>query len=350
MEFILSLRETELFSNSLYAYTLAAIVFLVSLSVLKIFKSLIVSKILKIAIKTENTLDDMLIDAINIIHWPFYVLVSLYVSFRFISLPDFLSGTIYYLVLISVIYYAIKFAEKIIDHFSKKIVESKEEEGGAEIVNLLSSVLKIVLWVGAVVLLLSNMGYNVTSLIAGLGIGGIAVALALQNILSDLFSSVSIYFDKPFKVGDFVTINGYSGNIKKIGIKTTRIQALQGEEIVMSNNELTQAKVQNFGLMDRRRVVLPLGVTYQTSTEKLKKIPSIIKEIIDKQEGATFDRSHFKEYGDSSLGFETVYYIESAEYAEYMDIQEGVNLEIFRKFEEEKIEFAYPTQTLFIEK
>lgn len=215
---------------------------------------------------------------------------------------------------------------------------------------LLSNAFKIVLWVGAVVLLLSNLGYNVTSIIAGLGIGGIAVALALQNILSDIFSSISIYFDKPFKVGDFVTINGYSGTIKRIGIKSTRIQALQGEEVVMSNNELTQARIQNFGSMDRKRVVLPLGVIYQTTHQQLKKIPSILKKIIDEQDGATFDRSNFESYGDSSLNFETVYYIESSDYAHYMNIQEGVNLKIFEEFEKEKIYFAYPTQTLFLDK
>lgn len=345
------LKETEFYSNSFYAYLLATVVFFAVLFGLKIFKTVVMVRISKLAKKTASNLDDMVVEAIDVIRWPFYVLVSINIALNFLTVNTVISKTIYLLFLVSVIYYVIKFSEKLIDFGAKKIIESKKDDGGGlEIVGLLSTVLKIGLWAGAIVLLLANMGYNVTSLIAGLGIGGLAIALALQNILADIFSSVSIYFDKPFKVGDFVTIGGYSGTIKKIGIKTTRIQALQGEEVVMSNTELTQAKVQNYGLMDRRRVVLELGVTYQTKSEQLKKIPGILKRIIDKAENATFDRSHFKSYGDSALAFETVYYIESSDYAQYMDIQEGVNLEIYAEFEKEKIDFAYPTQTLFIEK
>jgi len=345
-----TLKEIEFYSNSLYAYFLATVIFFAVLLGLKIFKTMVVSRILKLAKKTKSNLDDMIIDAIDVVRWPLYVLLSANISLNFLNIHTVVSKIIYFSLLAVIIYYVIRFAEKLIDYGAKKIIENKKEEGGMEIVGLLSTVVKIGLWAGAVVLLLANMGYNVTSLIAGLGIGGLAIALALQNILSDIFSSVSIYFDKPFKVGDFVTIGDYSGTIKKIGIKTTRIQALQGEEIVMSNNELTQAKVQNYGLMSRRRVVLELGVTYQTKSEQLKKIPDILKSIINKAEGASFDRSHFKSYGDSALAFETVYYIESSDYVQYMDIQEGVNLGIYEAFEKEKIDFAYPTQTLFIEK
>ena len=345
-----TLKEIDFYGNTLYAYLIGTLVFFGVLLGLKIFKTVVVSRILKLAKKTKSNLDDMVVDAINVIHWPFYFLLSLNIAFNFINIHDLVSKTVYIFLLVAIVYYVIKFAEKLIDYGAQTIIEKKKEEGGMEIVGLLSTVLKISLWAGAIVLLLANMGYNVTSLIAGLGIGGLAIALALQNILSDIFSSISIYFDKPFKVGDFVTIGGFSGTIKRIGIKTTRLQALQGEEIVMSNNELTQAKVQNFGLMSRRRVVLNLGVTYQTRSEQLKKIPDILKRIIDKAENATFDRSHFKSYGDSALGFETVYYIESSDYAEYMDIQEGVNLDIYEEFEKEKIDFAYLTQTLFIEK
>ncbi|MDA3839478.1 MAG: mechanosensitive ion channel family protein [Patescibacteria group bacterium] len=351
MDFITKLEGIEILGNSLYSYTSAAIVFLAVLFGLKIFKTVVVARILKIAKKTKSNLDDMIIEAIDVIHWPFYVLVSINIALKTLSVGDFITKIIYYLFLISVMYYVIKFSEKLIDYGTGVIIEKKKEGGGGTgIINFLSTLSKVSLWVIAVVLLLSNLGYNVTSLIAGLGIGGIAIALALQNILSDIFSSVSIYFDKPFKIGDFVTINGYSGTIKKIGIKSTRIQALQGEEVIMSNNELTQAQIQNYGIMDRRRVVLELGVTYQTKSEQLRKIPNMLKKIIDKADNATFDRSNFSSYGDSSLGFETVFYIESSDYTEYMKIQEEVNLGIYEEFEKEKIEFAYPTQTLFIEK
>ena len=185
---------------------------------------------------------------------------------------------------------------------------------------------------------------------AGLGIGGIAIAFALQNILSDIFASFSIYFDKPFKVDDFIIIGDDKGVVKKIGIKSTRIQTLQGEELVISNKELTESRVHNYKKMERRRIVFVFGVTYETPTEKVKKIPSIIKDIIEKTELADIDRVHFKEFADFSLNFEVVYYLKTSDYAEYMDTQQEINLAMKEHFEKEQIEFAYPTQTVFVHK
>lgn len=199
-------------------------------------------------------------------------------------------------------------------------------------------------------MILANMGYNVTSLIAGLGIGGIAIGLALQNILGDLFSSLAIYFDKPFKVGDFVIVDQYMGTVKHVGVKTTRIEALQGEEIVVSNSDLTNSRIQNFGVMQRRRIAFNFGVTYDTSAEKLKAIPGWVKKIIDDIEITEYDRSNFKGFGDSSLDFENVYYLNSGDYNEYMNTQEEINLAIVQKFEEEGVEMAFPTQTVHVKK
>ena len=182
------------------------------------------------------------------------------------------------------------------------------------IIKFLGTIIKVILWVAAGALVLDNMGYKITSLIAGLGIGGVAVALALQNILGDLFSSFAIYFDKPFKIGDFIVVGEYMGTVKKIGIKTTRIQALQGEEIVIPNNELTNAKVQNFGVMEKRRIVFSLGLNYNTPFDRLKKVPNFIKEIIENQKGAEINRVHFKSFGDFSLIYEIVYYVNSHTY------------------------------------
>ncbi|MDP3043290.1 MAG: mechanosensitive ion channel family protein [bacterium] len=243
-------------------------------------------------------------------------------------------------------------AQKFIDYGAKKIIKKREkcEGDNGEIIKLLSVIAKILLWAVAVLFILSNLGYNVTSLIAGLGIGGIAVAFALQNILGDIFSSFSIYFDKPFKPGDFIIVSGHMGVVKKIGIKSTRIQTLQGEELIMSNSELTKASVQNFGLMRRRRIVFNVGVIYDTPAEKLKRIPDMIRKIIEAQAETEVDRVHFKSFGDSSLIYEIVYYVESGEYNRYMDIQQAINLAIVDKFEEEKIVIAYPTRTVYVKK
>jgi len=264
--------------------------------------------------------------------------------------PQAIERWAFYIFLIVIVYYAIKFLAELIDFGAKMVIAKKEGEQDVGIIKLISAVAKILLWLGAVVLILSNMGYNVTSLIAGLGIGGIAIALALQNILGDLFSSLAIYFDKPFKVGDFVVLGDQMGTVKKIGIKTTRIQTPQGEELVVANSELTKSQVRNFGVMERRRNLQQIGVTYDTPAEKLKRIPDMIKQIIEKQGNVDFDRVHFKSFGDSSLIFEVVYYVKTGDYKEFMDMQEKINLEIVEKFEDENIEIAFPTRTVYVKK
>jgi small-conductance mechanosensitive channel len=198
-------------------------------------------------------------------------------------------------------------------------------------------------------LVLDNLGVNITGLVAGLGIGGIAVALALQNILGDLFASLSIVLDKPFVIGDFVVVDSLSGTIEHIGLKTTRIRSLRGEQLIFSNNDLLKSRIRNYKRMSERRIDFSFGVVYQTPLEKLKAIKKIVSDIIEKGEKTRFDRVHFKEYGDSSLNFEVVYFVTDPDYNIYMDVQEAINLEIFRCFAEEGIEFAYPTRTIFIQ-
>jgi small-conductance mechanosensitive channel len=212
----------------------------------------------------------------------------------------------------------------------------------------LGFVLRVAVWSFVFLLALDNLGIDITALVAGLGIGGIAVALATQNILGDLFASVSIMLDKPFLVGDFLNVDEYLGSVEKIGIKTTRLRSLSGEQLVFSNNDLLNSRIRNYGRMFERRVVFSLGVTYQTPAEKLKRIPGIAREAIESQERVRFDRAHFQRYGDFALVFEMVYYVLSAEYNVYMDIQQNINLFIYERFAEEKIEFAYPTQTLYV--
>jgi small-conductance mechanosensitive channel len=206
------------------------------------------------------------------------------------------------------------------------------------------------LWVFAALLILSNLGYDITALMAGLGIGGIAIALALQNVLEDIFSSLSIYFDKPFVVGDFIILGDDLGEVQKIGIKTTRIKHLQGQELVVSNKELTSTRIHNYGKMKKRRVVFDFGVVYDTPVKKLKKIPDIIKNVVESAGPTTFDRAHFKKFWESSLNFEVVYYITGSDYNAYMDIQESINLAIMEEFESMGVEFAYPTQTVYLNK
>jgi len=205
-------------------------------------------------------------------------------------------------------------------------------------------------WLLVALLILANAGIEIAPLLAGLGVGGLALALAVQTILEDLLASFSIILDKPFVVGDFLIIGDLMGGVEHIGLKTTRIRSLSGEQLVFSNKDLLDSRIRNFGRMKERRVVFALGVTYQTPREKLTKIPDIIRDAIEMQPGTRFDRAHFHQFGDFSLDFETVYYVAVPDYNTYMDIQQGINLHIHEAFEREGIDFAYPTQTLFLER
>lgn len=222
--------------------------------------------------------------------------------------------------------------------------EGKEKQAGGLIV-----IVSVVIWILGIIFLMDNLGYNVKTLLAGLGVGGIAIALAAQAVLGDLFSYFVIFFDRPFEIGDYVVVGDKNGTIEYIGIKTTRIRTLSGEQLVCSNTDLTNSRLHNFKRMERRRIVFTLGVTYQTSHQQLSEIPGLVKGIIDSKPMLQFDRGHFSGYSDFKLVFEFVYYVNDSDYAVYMDNQQAVYLEIFEAFEKRSIEFAYPTQTLFVE-
>ncbi len=207
---------------------------------------------------------------------------------------------------------------------------------------------RLTIWIAAVLLAVSNLGYNISTLIAGLGVGGIAVALAAQNILGDLFASASIVLDKPFVLGDFIVVDDKMGTIEYIGLKTTRLRALSGEQLVFSNNDLLKSRIHNYKRMHKRRVLFTIGTTYDTACDKVAAIPSMLREIVESQKPVQFDRAHFARFGDSALLFEVVYFVLAADYNVFMDIQQAVNLEILRRFNDEKIKFAFPSQTIYL--
>jgi small-conductance mechanosensitive channel len=232
----------------------------------------------------------------------------------------------------------------------QRYVKSKAQEdaAAATTMSVLGFIGRVALWVLLTLVALSNLGFDITALVAGLGVGGIAVALAAQNILGDLFASLSIVFDKPFVIGDFIIVDDVLGTVERIGMKTTHLRSLSGELIVFSNADLLKARIRNYKRMYERRVVFSLGVTYQTPADKLARIPDIVREIITAQSKTRFDRAHFKSYGDFALLFEAVYYVLDSDYNAYMDVHQAINLEIFRRFAQEGVEFAYPTQTLYV--
>jgi small-conductance mechanosensitive channel len=203
-------------------------------------------------------------------------------------------------------------------------------------------------WTIAVLVAIDNLGFDVTALIAGLGIGGVAVALATHSILGDLFASLSIVVDKPFVVGDFIRVGDDLGAVEKIGLKTTRVRSLSGEQLIFGNADLLSSRIRNYHRMDERRVVFRVGVTYQTAAAMLKRIPAMVREIIEAQPSTRVDRTHFAEFGPSEYAFEFVYYVISPDYNVYMDIQQAINVAIVERFEGERIEIAYPTRTILL--
>jgi small-conductance mechanosensitive channel len=225
-----------------------------------------------------------------------------------------------------------------------------KDASAAPVITAVGYAVSVVLWSIVLLVVLDNLGFKVTTLLAGLGVGGIAIALALQTVLGDVFASLSIILDKPFVIGDFLTIGEHMGTVQRIGLKTTRLKSLTGEELIFSNNDLLASRIRNYGRMTERRIVFAIGVTYETPRVKLEKIPGILREAVAAQEKTRFDRAHFKSYGDFAMIYETVYFVLVPEYVEYMNIQQAINLRIHERFEAEGIEFAYPTQTIHLAK
>ncbi|MDD3066287.1 MAG: mechanosensitive ion channel family protein [Candidatus Gracilibacteria bacterium] len=328
-------------------------IFLGLMILFRIFRKIILVQLSKLSKRNITDLDDVSVAILEQIPSYFYTLLALYAAFQTLRIESPLALRIANGVIVTVmVIQIVVFTKKIINYSLKKVWGKTEQQAEEKqtAINGVKFVANIVLWATAVLIILSSFGFNVTTLAASLGIGGVAVAFALQNILGDLFSSFSIYFDAPFKIGDFIVVGTDMGDVKKIGLKTTRIVSLGGEELVISNTELTSTRIKNFKKMRKRRIVFTFGVVYSTTSTQLKKVNEIIRKIIEKQENADFDRCHFKLFGDFSLIFEVVYFVKSNNYNVYMDIQQAINLSIKEAFEKAKIEIAFPTQTIHLQK
>ncbi|PIN76237.1 mechanosensitive ion channel protein MscS [Candidatus Woesearchaeota archaeon CG10_big_fil_rev_8_21_14_0_10_37_12] len=338
----------EFLNNTVQEYFLALLVLVFGVGILKLFKCVVINRLETWAKRTKTDVDDLIVNVVERLGSPFYWIVSLCFAVQFINIP-LLNKIVYYAALIIIPFYIVLCIQEIITYGTKKIV-SKQKKDDNSIVELLGKIIKWALWLIAILLILDNLGYNISALLAGLGVGGIAIAFALQNVLTDVFASFSIYLDKPFQKGDFIVTGQDSGTVERIGIKSTRIRTLQGQELVISNKELTESRVHNYKKMEQRRIVFQFGVTYETPNTKLEKIPKIIKDIFGKIKLAKLDRIHFFQFADSSLNFEVVYFLDSSDYTKYMDIQQKINLAIKKEFEKEKIEMAYPTRTVYMRK
>ena len=337
-----------LFNNSIRDYIGAIIVVCGMSAVMKLYALLIGKKMKAMAEYTANPYDDFFVATLDRVATPLLVALAAYFLTQLLNTPKILERGMSYVLVIAFTFYAATSALRFLDFICKNLTTSNSGFDRQAIQNI-RLIAKVTIWIVGTLLVLKNLGYDVTSLLAGLGIAGVGIALALQNILSDLFSYVSILVDKPFTVGDYITIGDDAGVVDNIGLRSTRIKTLHGQELIISNADLTSARINNFKQMRKRRVVTGLGFVYGTPSKKLEAVPGWIKEIVESLGSVTFDRCHFKAYGASSLDFETVYYVESGDYAEFMDLQQSFNLKIYKKFEEESVDFAFPTQTIILE-
>ena len=308
----------------------------------------------KWAKKTKTNLDDEILANIKKPIYFFVILVGAYYGLEFLSILEPYSTEVAFtfsIVEILLIAFIItRVVNVVITWYGEKRAKKQMSE---HILFVLKKIINAVVYLFAFLVILAVLEINLSGIVVGLGVGGIAIAFALQNVLSDAFSAFSIYFDKPFEIGDYIVVGDHSGTVKKIGMKSTRVQLLQGEELVLSNSVLTTSSVRNFKKMRKRRISFSFGVTYATPTNKLKKIPDIIRDIIDgdKLEYVDkLDRVHFTEFGDFSLNFNIVYYLKTKDYAKYMDTRQEINFAIKEAFEKEDIEMAFPTQTIFLNK
>ena len=342
---------SQFYGNAIWRWFLALGIILFVWFVVRILMKLVIQRLHRIAQRTATQFDDLMIDLLERTKLLFVIVLSFYAGSLALDLPDpagrILGIAFILMLLLQAGFWGNAFASFWINRTVRRRME--QDAGTATSIAALGFLAKIAIWAIVVLLALDNMGINITTLVAGLGISGIAIALAVQNILGDLFASLSIVIDKPFVIGDFIIVGDLMGTVERIGLKTTRVRSLSGEQIVFSNGDLLSSRVRNYKRMFERRILFSFGVVYQTPPDVLERIPTMVREIIEAQENVRFDRCHFKSFGDSSLDFETVYYVLLADYNVYMDRQQAINLAIARRFEEQGIEFAYPTQTLFLE-
>jgi small-conductance mechanosensitive channel len=344
----MDLLEQIVLGNSLEKWLLAAGIAVVGTVILNIFTKILARGFNSLNKKVTSDFPRVLAEMFRRTKKTILFLIILYAASTVLLLPAALAVFLRYiaviLVGIQVGAWGSFLVAKLVSEYVIRKTDKDEAPSGIAVATLIA---RVTVWAFVVLLVLDNLGFNITTLIAGLGVGGIAVAMASQNVLGDLFASLSILLDKPFKVGDFIIVGDLLGSVENIGLKTTRLRSLGGEQLVFSNADLLSSRIRNYKRMQERRVVFTVGVEYSTASDKLKRIPRMIKNIVESIQSTRFDRSHFMSYGDFSLNFETVYYVLSPDYNIYADIQQEINIKVFEKFEEEQIVFAFPSRTIY---
>ncbi len=341
----------EFGGNKLNDYLIATVILLCSIILIKTLRRSTFKSLRKWAAQSENIYDDAIVNILERDLIPIAYIASIYLAISNLALHPIFDRTVNVMVVIISTILAIRLICAGIEYIIKIywINYQRDNLNLEQSIDALMPAIRIVIWLIGTIFLLDNLGFNISAVVTSLGIGGVAIALASQGVLQDLFSYFSILLDRPFELGDFIIVGDYLGTVEYVGIKTTRLKSIDGEQIVMANTDLVGSRIRNYKKMRQRRVVFNFGVVYETSTEQLAQIPDLIKEIIAQTENATCDRAHFSGYGEYSLNFEVVYLINTNDYSVYMNAQQEINLAVKDKFAEYGIEFAYPTQVAYLD-
>lgn len=307
----------------------------------------VLNRLKKLAEKTETSWDDFIIEIIQRRVIPYLYLLFIGLGAKALPWGQLADQIVDKVLVVMLTYTLIMIGTALI----KKIIHDKEikalHENQKTAFKGLYPALNTLIWIIGIIFLLDNFGLDITAVVTGLGIGGVAVALAAQAILGDLFSYFAILLDRPFELGDFIIIGDIMGTVEHIGLKTTRIRSLSGEQVIFANHDLTSSRVRNYKRMFQRRVVFRFGIIYETPIEKVEMVPGLIRNAIEQQADVRFDRSHFFQFGAYSLDFEAVYFVLDGDYNHYMDVQQAINFALMKLLKQEGIVFAYPTQVIY---
>ena len=343
--------QKTLLGNTVAAYGNALLYITVGIAIAHLLKRIILHRLKRWAKRTTTNLDDQLVHLIERpTLWLLY-LGSCYISLQNLTLSDTIAQL---LTVVGIILATLLLLQLVgsVAEYGLRIYGfiHRDQPNMRESLNALIPAVRVCLWAIGIVFVLDNLGFDISAVVTGLGIGGVALALASQGILQDLFSYFSILLDRPFEIGDFIVVGSIAGTVEQVGIKTTRLTSIDGEQLILANTDLTASRIQNFQRMEQRRVLFTLGVTYETDKNLLAKIPEMIRDIIETTPHVTFDRAHFATFGDFSLGYEVVYWVQTNDYLVYRDAQQQINLAIKERFDQAGIEFAYPTQVIYLGK
>ena len=336
--------------NSVRTWLVALGVFVGVTGALLLLRTVVVRRLAALAGRTATHADDVIVAVLRRTRYFFIVALGIAAASLSLDRPDRVREYIGLATRLAVLMQVGLWANEAIDLWIHRVARRKAATDLASVttINALGILTRLVLWTLVFLMALKTFGIDVTALITGLGIAGIAVALAVQNVLGDLLASLSIVLDKPFVVGDTINVDTHTGTVEEIGLKTTRVRSISGEQLVFPNADLLKARIRNFKRMTERRVLLQVGVEYGTPPDTVAAIPGVMREIVEQEEQTRFDRAHFHRFGASSLDFEAVYFILSPDYAVFMDVQQRVNLALMRRFAAMGVAFAFPTQTVHL--